>query len=97
MSEKVLTALTEAITAVTASHRALERAVFALIATHPNKPAFVSVLKTHLELDTVIDLYEDLPPESERAFERQRERLLASVQVVVGGTAPSGGDASSGA
>jgi hypothetical protein len=67
---------------LTASHRALERVVMALVDTHPNKPALLARLKKHFEVDVVSDLYEPMTPPEEQAYTHARARLLTAVRAV---------------
>lgn len=86
MDEQQLTKLLEAqsdlISSLAASHRALERAVFALVGIQPDKAGFLATLEKHLEVDTVSDLYEPLLPQAEQAYAAQRGRLLKAMQQI---------------
>ena len=65
---------------VSAAHLVLERVVYALIESHPDKRGLLSRIDAHIEMDAVSDLYQALHPELEQAGEKQRDRVMRAVR-----------------
>jgi hypothetical protein len=65
---------------ISAAHLALERVVYALIESHPDRPVLRARIDAQMEMDAVSDLYQPLHPELEQAGEKQRDRVMRVVR-----------------
>jgi hypothetical protein len=77
---ELLAAQATVLAAIASGQMALERVVFALIETHPDKHSLLHRVESQLEADAVDDLSRAQEPEQEQAALQQRARMLARVR-----------------
>ena len=81
--EVVLAELSGLVFETIADHRALQRAVLALVKTHPDKAAFIEEFSKHMELDVIDDLNRAWPEHVEDVFEKKRKKLERVIQLLL--------------
>lgn len=82
-TEKLLTLLNghaQLLISLAASQRILERVLLSMIATSPDKSAFLERLEWYVERDIADDLYSSEMPEAAAIHETQRDRLMGLIR-----------------